>query len=173
MKFLQNYENIQNWNYLKTLLIRITHITLRFTMHKKPLKFVPLVELAKLNFTYITVLTWAKARPGFDDRPEYPSVQINSSSPCVGTAPALLWAVTAHARRCQPSTMKIKALFLRPLQHCHQGFSWYKVDKNIKNCSQMFHFYKRWQGIIHRWYKCLGTLFFKILPITSAEINDI
>ena len=24
----------------------------------------------------------AKARPGFDDRPEHPSVQINSSSPC-------------------------------------------------------------------------------------------
>ena len=23
-----------------------------------------------------------KARPGFDDQPEYPSVQINSSSPC-------------------------------------------------------------------------------------------
>ena len=25
----------------------------------------------------------AKARPRFDDRPEYPSVQINSSSPCI------------------------------------------------------------------------------------------
>ena len=35
------------------------------------------------KFTYITVFTKiAKARLGFDDRPEYPSVQINSSSPC-------------------------------------------------------------------------------------------
>ena len=51
---------------------------------KKGLKFAPVLELAKLNFTYITVCTKiakAKARPGFDDWPEYPSVQINSSSP--------------------------------------------------------------------------------------------
>ena len=53
-------------------------------MHKKGIKFAPVVELAKANFTYITVL---KARPGFDDRPEYPSVQINSSSPWLNSAP--------------------------------------------------------------------------------------
>ena len=47
-------------------------------MHKKGLKFVPVVELAKLNSTYITEL---KAGPGFDDRPEHPSVQINSNVP--------------------------------------------------------------------------------------------
>ena len=51
-------------------------------MHKKGLKFAPVLELAMLNFTYITVCNKiAKARPGFDDMPEYPSVQINSSSP--------------------------------------------------------------------------------------------
>ena len=48
-------------------------------MHKKGLKFATVVELAKLNSTYIT----AKAWPGFDDRPEHPSVQTNSSSPLV------------------------------------------------------------------------------------------
>ena len=52
-------------------------------MYKKRLKFAPVVELAKLNFTYITVLKVAKAGPGFDDWPEHPSVQINSSSPCI------------------------------------------------------------------------------------------
>ena len=51
-------------------------------MHKKGLKFALVVELSKLNFTYTYHSTKiAKARPGFDDRPEYPSVQINSSSP--------------------------------------------------------------------------------------------
>ena len=49
-------------------------------MHKKGLKFAPVIELGKLNFTYITKR--AKARPGFDDQTEYPSVQINFSSPC-------------------------------------------------------------------------------------------
>ena len=49
---------------------------------KKGLKFAPVVELAKLNFTCITVCTEiAKAGPGFHDPPEHPSVQINSSSP--------------------------------------------------------------------------------------------
>ena len=53
-------------------------------MHKKGLKFAPVLELVKLNFTYITVLKYvAKARPGFDDWPEYPSIQIDSSSPCL------------------------------------------------------------------------------------------
>ena len=54
-------------------------------MHKKGLKFAPVVELAKLFFAYTYHSTKiAKARPGFDDRPEYPSVQINSSSPWLG-----------------------------------------------------------------------------------------
>ena len=39
-------------------------------MHKKSLEFATVLELAKLNFTYSTKL--AKARPGFDDLPEYP-----------------------------------------------------------------------------------------------------
>ena len=41
-------------------------------MHKKGLKFAPLVELAK-------------AGPGFDDLPEYPSVQIKQGSQAFGT----------------------------------------------------------------------------------------
>ena len=49
-------------------------------MHKKGLKFAPLVELAKLNFTKM-----AKAGPGFDDLPEYPSVQIKQGSQAFGT----------------------------------------------------------------------------------------
>ena len=53
----------------------------------KGLKFALVVELAKLICTYITVHTKiAKAGPGFDDRPEHPSVQINSSSPWIEIA---------------------------------------------------------------------------------------
>ena len=48
-------------------------------MHKKGLKVASVLELAKLDFTYITVHT--KTRPGFDDQPEYPFVQIDFSSP--------------------------------------------------------------------------------------------
>ena len=48
-------------------------------MHKKGLKFAPVVELLALNSTKTV-----KAGPGFDDRPEHPSVQVNSSSPCGG-----------------------------------------------------------------------------------------
>ena len=49
-------------------------------MHKKSLKFANVVELAKLNLTYIAVV---KGGPGFDDRLEHPAVQINSSSPSI------------------------------------------------------------------------------------------
>ena len=52
---------------------------IRHTMHKKGLKFAPLSE-AKF-YLYHSTTKIAKARPGFDDRPEYPSVQMNSSSP--------------------------------------------------------------------------------------------
>ena len=49
-------------------------------MHKKGLKFAPVVELAKLNLTYDSTKI-AKSGPGFDDQPEHPSLQINASSP--------------------------------------------------------------------------------------------
>ena len=43
---------------------------MRHTMHKKGLQFALVVELARLNFTYITVHTKiAKAGPGFDEIP--------------------------------------------------------------------------------------------------------
>ena len=45
----------------------------------------PVVEFAKLNFTYITVVKKAKAKPGFDDWREHPSFEINSSSLCINT----------------------------------------------------------------------------------------
>ena len=38
------------------------------------------VREAKFYLYHSTEIT--KARPGFDDRPEYPSVQMNSCSPC-------------------------------------------------------------------------------------------
>ena len=47
-------------------------------MLKKDLKFAPDRE-AKFYLYHSTKI--AKAGPGFDDRPEHPSVQINSSSP--------------------------------------------------------------------------------------------
>ena len=53
-------------------------------MHKKGLKFAPVLKLAKLNTYLYHATKIAKARPGFEDQPEYPSVQINSSCPwCV------------------------------------------------------------------------------------------
>ena len=54
-------------------------------MHKKGLKFAPVVELAKLNFAYNHSTKIAKARPGFNDPPGHPFVQINSSSPLINT----------------------------------------------------------------------------------------
>ena len=47
-------------------------------MHKKYLKFAPVVE-AKIYLYHSSKK--AKAGPGYDVRPEYPPVQINSSSP--------------------------------------------------------------------------------------------
>ena len=52
-------------------------------MPKKGLKFVLVAELAKLYFIHIICSTEiVKKCPGFDDWPEYPFVQIRSSSPC-------------------------------------------------------------------------------------------
>ena len=66
-------------------------------MHKKGLKFALVVELVKLNFTYMYHSTKiAKAGPGFDDRAEHPSLQMNSSSPWINQSnsnPAFLGAV--------------------------------------------------------------------------------
>ena len=51
-------------------------------MLKKGLQFALVVELTKLNFTYMYHSTEiAKAGSGFDDRPEHSSVYINSSNP--------------------------------------------------------------------------------------------
>ena len=52
--------------------------TFEHTMHKKGLRFAPVVE-AKVYLYHSTKI--AKAGPGFDDRLEHPSLQINSSSP--------------------------------------------------------------------------------------------
>ena len=59
-------------------------------MHKKGLKFAPVVDLANLKFTYNHSTKIAKAGPGFDDQPEPPSVQINSSSPWLET---IFWTI--------------------------------------------------------------------------------
>jgi hypothetical protein len=50
-------------------------------MHKKGLKFAPVVDLAKTNFNLYRSTKIAKAGPEFDDWPVHPSVQIDSSSP--------------------------------------------------------------------------------------------
>ena len=52
---------------------------MRHTKHKKGLKLALVVELEKLNFTYISTKI-AKAGPGFDDWSEHPPVLISSSS---------------------------------------------------------------------------------------------
>ena len=55
-------------------------------MHKKGLKFALVVEgapcrVSEAKFYLYHSTKIAKARPGFDDQPEYPSVQMISSSP--------------------------------------------------------------------------------------------
>ena len=60
-----------------------------------------MLELGKVKlFTYITVHTEiAKAGPGFDDWPEPPFVQINSSSPLVTLVAQIFeihWVFSGH-----------------------------------------------------------------------------
>ena len=52
-------------------------------MHKKRPKICTgcRISAAKIYIYHSTKI--AKARPGFDDRPKHPSIQINSSSPCL------------------------------------------------------------------------------------------
>ena len=52
-------------------------------MHKKRPKICTCCRVSKAKFYLYQSTKIAKARPGFDDRPEYTSVQINSSSPCI------------------------------------------------------------------------------------------
>ena len=53
-------------------------------MHKRGLKFTHVVDLVKLNFTYITVVKQPKLGLNLIIDPlEHPSVQINSSIPCI------------------------------------------------------------------------------------------
>ena len=50
-------------------------------MHKKRPKICTCCRVSEAKFYLYHSTKIAKARPGFDDRPEYSSVQINSSSP--------------------------------------------------------------------------------------------
>ena len=50
-------------------------------MHKKRPKICTCCRVIEAKFYLYHSTKIAKARPGFDDRPEHPSVQINSSSP--------------------------------------------------------------------------------------------
>ena len=52
-------------------------------MHKKGPKIGTCCRVGEAKFYLYQSTKKAKARPGFDDQPEYPSVQINSSSPCL------------------------------------------------------------------------------------------
>jgi hypothetical protein len=55
-------------------------------MHKKRPKICTCCRFGKAKFYLYHSFKIAKAGPGFDDRPEHPSVQINSSSPaCIVT----------------------------------------------------------------------------------------
>ena len=52
-------------------------------MHKKMPKICTCCRVSEAKFYLYHSTKIAKARPGFDDRPEYPSVQINASSPWI------------------------------------------------------------------------------------------
>ena len=54
-------------------------------MHKKRPKICTCCRVSEAKFYLYHSTKIAKARPGFDDRPEHPSVQINSSSPWCST----------------------------------------------------------------------------------------
>ena len=49
----------------------------------KPSKICTCSRVSQAEFYLYHSTKIAKARPGFDDRSEYPSVQVNSSSPCI------------------------------------------------------------------------------------------
>ena len=55
-------------------------------MHKERPKICTSSRVSEAKFYLYYSTKIAKARPGFDDQPEHPSVQINSSSPCIRTA---------------------------------------------------------------------------------------
>ena len=50
-------------------------------MHKKRPKICTFCRVSEAKFYLYHSTAMAKAGPGFDDRPEHPSVQINSSGP--------------------------------------------------------------------------------------------
>ena len=52
-------------------------------MHKKRPKICTCSRVSEAKFYLYHTTKIAKARPGFDDRSEHPSVRINSSSPTV------------------------------------------------------------------------------------------
>ena len=53
-------------------------------MHIKRPKIFTCSRVSEAKFYLYHSTKVDKARPGFDDLPEYPSVQINSSSPWIG-----------------------------------------------------------------------------------------
>ena len=84
MKFLKNYENIQNWNFLKTLIKRISQKVYKTYHAQKRPEICTCCRVSKAKFYLYHSTNIAEARPGFDDWPEHPFVQINSSSPWTG-----------------------------------------------------------------------------------------
>ena len=52
-------------------------------MHKRRPKIFTCLRVSKAKCYLYHSTKIAKARPGFDNWPEHPSVQINSSSPCI------------------------------------------------------------------------------------------
>ena len=60
-------------------------------MHKKRPKICTCCRVSEAKFYLYHSIKIAKARPGFDDRPEHPSVQINFSSPWVSLSAKSKW----------------------------------------------------------------------------------
>ena len=77
-------------------------------MQNKGLKFAPVVELAKLNFTYITELKKPKLGLGLMIGP---SIQINSCSPCINTIISELKVCFRLPKNCRSLKLKVRWYF--------------------------------------------------------------
>ena len=71
---------------LRTIYFRTFQSETPCTMYKKRPKICTCCRVSKAKFYLYHSTKIVKVRPGFDDQPEHPSVQINSSSPWTDSA---------------------------------------------------------------------------------------
>ena len=85
-------------------------------MHKKRPKICTCCRVSKAKFYLYHSNKIAKARPGFDNRPVHPSVQINSSSPWISLNLSFIPLVEIMEAALVGASLRPLRLTLRPLR---------------------------------------------------------